>query len=389
MAWKECSPVQERMKFVIRLETGERMRDLCLEFGITPKTGYKIWNRYKGEGLTGLVDRSRRPHRFARQTSPKIQKLILDLKREHTTWGASKLREVLQKNHPHLQFPVRGAIHSLLDKNGLVKKRKQRRGRSFYPTHLTQGGQPNDVWATDYKGQFRMQNSQYCYPLTVTDDLSRYILGCEALEDTKGSSAKEIFTDVFREYGLPIVIRSDNGTPFASRALLGLSKLSVWWLRLGIRVEHTEPAHPQQNGRHERMHLTLKQDVKPAKNLLQQQEHFDHFKEIFNNKRPHEALRMKCPGEIYRPSQRVLPEDLDPLEYPECGRVLRVSTSGGVHFSGKKNYFFLSEVLAGENIGITEEDEGLWRVKFMNIDLGFLDGTTLKFSPAQELIYQE
>jgi transposase InsO family protein len=253
MAWRECDHVEERMKFVIRLESGERMKDLCLEFGIVPKTGHKFWNRYKEEGPVGLLDRSRRPHRFARQTSNEVQQLILNLKSEHPTWGASKIREVLQKNHPNFKIPVRGAVHSLLDKYGLVKRRKRKKGRSFYPTHLTQGAEPNDVWATDYKGQFRMKNEQYCYPLTITDDMSRYLLGCESLANTRTTMAMETFVQVFQEFGLPNVIRSDNGAPFASHGLLGLSRLSVWWLRLGIRVEHTEPGHPQQNGKHERI----------------------------------------------------------------------------------------------------------------------------------------
>jgi hypothetical protein len=277
----------------------------------------------------------------------------------------------------------------LLDKHGLVKKRKHRKGRSFYPTHLTDGEYPNHVWATDYKGQFKMQNVQYCYPLTITDHLSRYLLGCESLQNTRGLPAIEVFSEVFKEYGLPSVIRSDNGCPFASHGLLGLSKLSVWWLRLGIRVEHTEPGHPQQNGRHERMHLTLKQDVAPAKNLLQQQEFFDQWRAIYNNKRPHEALGMKSPSEIYIPSPKPLQSYLEPLEYPSADKTKKVSSSGKVHFRGKREYFFVSEVLAGENLGITEEEDDLWRVNFMQLDIGFLDAKNMKFSPIQELIYHE
>jgi transposase InsO family protein len=384
MPWKEVTAVNERMEFVARLKAGERMTDLCREFGISRKTGYKFERRYEEHGPRGLYDVSRRPRRLARQVSAGIQTAILDLKRDQPTWGAAKIQEVLRRRHPEMEMPVRSTIHDLLDRYGLVKKRSKRRRYHAYPTLREQDIQaPNQLWCADFKGQFRMGNAKYCYPLTVSDFHSRYLLGCEAMESTQSESAQQGFEWIFREYGLPTRLRTDNGVPFSSRSVQGLSSLSVWWMRLGIQVERIEPGKPQQNGRHERMHRTLKEDIRPrlSKNLLAQQEQLDRFREDFNERRPHEALKMKCPADLYKPSLKRYPDRLPEPTYPHHDLVRQVYATGSVCFREGKS-FFISTALADQTIGFEEEEEdGLWRINFMDLDLGFLDEQTMKFTP--------
>lgn len=383
MPWKEVTAMNERMEFVARLRAGERMSDLCRELGISRKTGYKFQRRYEEHGPKGLYDVSRRPKRLARQISAGIQTAILDLKREKPTWGAAKIQEVLRRQHPLMELPVRSTIHDLLDRYGLVKKRAKRRRYHAYPTLRENDIQaPNQLWCADFKGQFRMGNSKYCYPLTVTDFHTRYLLGCEAMESTMAASAKQGFEFIFREYGLPTRIRTDNGNPFSSRSVQGLSLLSVWWMRLAIQVERTDPGQPQQNGRHERMHRTLKEEIVPgsAKNLLAQQEQLDRFREDFNERRPHEALKMKCPADLYKPSLKRYPETLPEPIYAHHDLVRVVNSSGCAQLHGNK-HFFISLALANQPIGFEEEQDGIWRINFMDLDLGFLDEQTMKFTP--------
>jgi len=382
MPWKEVTAVNERMEFVARLRAGERMSDLCREFGISRKTGYKFERRYEEHGPKGLYDFSRRPKRLARQVSAGIQTAILELKREKPTWGAAKIQEVLRRQHPEMELPVRSTIHDLLDRYGLVKKRAKRRRYHAYPTLREQDiHAPNQLWCADFKGQFRMGNAKYCYPLTVSDFYSRYLLGCEAMESTESDSARQCFEWIFREYGLPTRIRTDNGTPFSSRSVQGLSCLSVWWMRLGIQVERIEPGKPQQNGRHERMHRTLKEEIPPrsAKNLLAQQEQLDRFREEFNERRPHEALKMKCPADVHQQSLKRYPEKLAEPVYSNPDLVRVVHSSGTVSFNRKN--VFLSRALIDQPVGFEEEQDGIWRINFMDLDLGFLDEQTMKFTP--------
>ena len=309
MPWKECRVVDDRLRFVARLLDGEKMAPLCKEFGISRKTGYKIYVRYKDCGVQGLTDRSRRPYRHANQLPMTVEKWILRLKREYPNWGAPKIRERLRQRCPDLQCPAISTVHAVLDRHGLVTP-KRRPARHAQGTSLGTPSQPNDLWCADYKGEFMLADRRYCYPLTVTDFASRYLLACEGLTTTKEQYAIPVFERVFREYGLPAAIRTDNGVPFASTsALYGLSKLSVWWLRLGIHLERIRPGHPEQNGRHERMHLTLKREAtKPAAaNALQQQARFDAFLEQFNRERPHEALAMKVPRDVYAVSPAPTP----------------------------------------------------------------------------------
>src|SRR5436309_6555692 len=348
------------------------MAVLCRQFGISRKTGYKILTRYNEIGLEGLTDRSRRPYRHANQLPFQIETRIVRLKQDRPSWGAPKIRERLARLYPDVHTPAISTVHAVLDRHGLVKRRMRRRNRAK-GTALSFPGQPNELWCADYKGEFMLADRRYCYPLTISDFASRYVFACEALSTTKEAYAFSVFEAVFKQFGLPRAIRTDNGVPFASpNSLFNLSKLSVWWLRLGITIERIQPGHPQQNGRHERMHLTLKtQTTRPAGgNSLQQQSKFDDFLEEFNNERPHEALDMKCPAEVYTPAIRRyggLPE----LAYPFHDRVIHVTNCGRICLHRKK--INLSTVFAGQAVGIKEVEEGIWLVSFMDYDLGYID----------------
>ena len=373
MPWQECYKMDERLRFVARLLDGEKMAVLCREFDVSRKTGYKIFSRYQDCGLEGLTDRSRRPYRHANRLPFQIESLIVQLKKEHPNWGAPKIREKLRRRHAEITLPAISTVHAVLDRHGLVTRGRRRNLYKAKGTGLSRPDQPNDLWCADYKGEFMLADRRYCYPLTLTDFASRYLLCCDALETTKEQYAFTVFERAFKDFGLPRAIRSDNGHPFASTsAFFGLSKLSVWWLRLGIGIERIKPGNPQQNGRHERMHLTLKQEAtKPAgKNFLQQQAKFDQFIECYNHERPHQALGMKYPAELYHPSPRPytgLPE----LEYPFHDRTITVTRCGRICIGRRK--INLSAVFAGQNVGITEVSEKIWMVSFMHYDLGFFD----------------
>ena len=365
--------MDERMRFVIRLQDGESMASLCREFGISRKTGYKIFERYEECGLEGLSDRTRRPFRSANQLPEQVEAAIVAAQREKPTWGARKIRERLLRRLPHaVKVPARSTIHAVLDRHGLVTPAPRSHTRSE-GTPLSSGASPNDLWCTDYKGEFLLGNRHYCDPLTVTDHASRYRLLCEALESNQERLAFTAFERLFKERGLPQAIRSDNGVPFASpNGLFNLSRLSVWWLRLGIAIERIRPGHPQQNGRHERMHLTLKKEAtRPAgDNSLPQQAKFDAFLEEFNNERPHEAPEMKCPAQIYTPSLRPY-QGLPEPHYPFHDKTVMVTSCGRLCLYRKK--INLSKSLAGQAVGIREVDDGIWLVSFMCYDLGYID----------------
>jgi putative transposase len=374
--------MDERLRFVARLLDGEKMAVLCREFDISRKTGYKIFQRYKDCGLEALSDRSRRPYRHANKLPFQIEKLIVQIKREYPSWGAPKIREKLRRLHDDIQTPAISTVHAVLDRHGLVGKGRKRRYKA-QGTPLSKPLQPNDLWCADYKGEFMLADRRYCYPLTITDFASRYLLSCEALSSNRELYAFTVFERVFKDFGLPAAIRTDNGVPFASpHALFGLSKLSVWWLRLGIQIERIKPGHPQQNGRHERMHLTLKKEAtKPAaKNFLQQQAKFDDFIECFNRERPHQALNMKYPAEFYLPSPRPY-RGLSELQYPFHDRTIIVTQCGRICFGRRK--VNLSTVFAGQKVGIKEVSDKIWLVSFMNYDLGFFDHEICRLESAE------
>jgi putative transposase len=380
MPWKECHVEDERLRFVARLLDGEKMARLCLEFGISRKTGYKIFDRYKDCGVQAFSDRSRRPHRQANRLPEAVEALIVRLKREYPSWGAPKLREKLRQQVTGPHFPATSTVHAVLDRRGLVTHRRRRRSAAT-GTDLSHPLDANALWCADYKGEFMLGNRRYCYPLTITDFSSRYLLTCEALATTQERFAFTVFERTFRDFGLPLRIRTDNGVPFASaHALYGLSKLAVWWLRLGIQIERIKPGHPEQNGRHERMHLTLKKEAtKPAAaNVLQQQARFDAFVERYNQERPHQALGMQVPAAVYTRSPRMY-HGLDELTYPFHDQTIAVTRCGRICFKGRK--VNLSHVFAGQNVGVTQVGDQLWLVTFMQYDLGYFDDETCRLEP--------
>jgi len=375
--------MDERLRFVARLLEGEKMAPLCAQFGISRKTGYKIFERYKDCGVAAFSDRSRRPYRQANRLPLQLEAVIVRLKREYPGWGAPKIREKLRRQSTAPHLPAISTVHAVLDRHGLVKRRRRRRAAAATGTALSRPDQPNALWCADYKGEFMLGDRRYCYPLTITDFASRYLLTCEALSTTQEKFAFTVFERTFKEFGLPHAIRTDNGVPFASaQALYGLSKLAVWWLRLGIEIERTTPGHPEQNGRHERMHLTLKKEAtKPAAaNVFQQQARFDTFVEQYNRDRPHQGLGMKVPADVYARSARAY-RGLEELTYPFHDATFTVTQCGRICFKARK--VNLSHVFAGQNVGVTQVGERVWLVTFMRYDLGYFDDETCRLEPIE------
>jgi putative transposase len=304
------------------------------------------------------------------------------LKTDKPSWGAPKIREIIINKYPSIKPPATSTVHSILDRHDLVTKKRARTKFKATASYLSTPTDPNDLWCTDFKGEFKLGNHAYCYPLTLSDQVSRFLLVCESLESTAESPCFPIFEQAFKEYGLPSAIRSDNGIPFASgNSLWNLTKLSVWWIRLGIRLERIQPGNPQQNGRHERMHRTLKlETTRPARNNhLQQQETFDDFKQCFNFERPHQALDMKVPAELYKKSQRTY-QGLPDVTYPGVDKIILISNCGRICF-GRKFKVHISRAFANQPVGIKAIDTGIWQVHFMSYVLGYFDEQSLKFSP--------
>jgi len=371
--------VDLKIEFITRLRRGERMSDLCVEYGIARKTGHKLKNRFEALGALGLEEQSRAPKHRPHKTPPETEALLLAERRAHPTWGPKKLKEVLERRLQR-QLPATSTIGEVLLRHGLVEKRRLRRRHHANGTMLRPAAGPNDVWCIDYKGQFRLGDGSYCYPLTVTDQHSRYLLGCDGMSAISDAASREVCEELFRAHGLPKVMRSDNGVPFASTGLGGLTKLSAYWLRLGIILERIRPAHPEENGQHERMHRTLKRETaRPARgNLLQQQERFDAFMEEFNRERPHEALDMKRPAEVYLDSIRPYPAQLPELSYPGYDDVLTVSSRGVIALPRRQLY--LAAALANQPVGLRELDDGRWLVSFATLDLGHIERNN-RFTP--------
>ncbi len=380
MPWKTRTPVDLRLEIVNRLTKGERISDLCREYGISRKTGDKYKQRFKRLGVAGLQERSSAPSVIPHKTSPELVAIVVAARKQHPTWGGKKLKEVLEKQH-NRRFPAVSTIGEILLRHDLVKRRTRRPGHTPVPTALREAHAPNDVWCVDYKGQFRLGDRSYCYPLTMTDQFSRFILGCEGMAAISDEAARETSEEIFRKFGIPIAMRSDNGVPFASTGLAGLTQLSVYWLRLGIVLERIRPAHPEENGRHERMHRTLKAETArpPRTNLLQQQELFDRFVQEFNLERPHEALAMKRPAEVYVPSLKAYPSKLADPSYPMHDDTVLINRFGQVPIAGI-GQVHITKALCGQAVGIREELDGRWLVTFMHIDLGHVHRGR-KFSP--------
>ena len=385
MPWKEISVMDERMKFIGRLLSGEKMAPLCNEFGISRTTGHKIWNRYQESGTRAIQNRSRAPHSHPNRTAFAVEQLIVRLRKEKSCWGAPKIRELVLRRYPDIQPPAISTVHCILDRHGLVNAKKNRRKKfTSIAGYLSTPKQPNDLWCTDFKGQFKMKDRVYCFPLTITDFISRYLISCEALSSTEENPCYAVFEQTFKEYGIPEAIRSDNGVPFASgNSLWGMTKLSVWWVRLRIKIERIQPGHPQENGRHERMHRTLKLAATqpPGMNQLQQQEKFYTFSDEYNFERPHQALEMKCPGDVYEKSSRQY-KGLTDITYPGFDKTLLISNCGRICI--KKMKIHISKAFANQPVGLLEADDHIWEVWFMDYHLGYFDEYSMKFAPKED-----
>ena len=366
MPWSETTPVRERLRFVLDVEEGIfSVSELCARYGISRKTGYKFLARYAREGCDGLKDQLRIARECPHRTNARICEWIADFRRHHPHWGPKKLISRLQLLHPQIQWPAVSTAGDILKRAGLVEpRRRARRVHPCLPGTLTRAVAPNDLWSTDFKGQFRTRDGHYCFPLTVCDSASRCVLEVRALDSTRSAPARAVFQRLFQEYGLPKAIRSDNGVPFASTGLGGLSRLSVWWTRLGIVHQRIAPAHPEQNGSHERMHRTLKATTTrpPEKTRTAQQHRFDRFRAEFNTQRPHEALGQKTPASLYRSSPRSYPRQLPPLHYPGHFEGRRVGSNGCALWKGSP--LPLSRALTGQDVGFEEVDDQIWSVYF-------------------------
>jgi transposase InsO family protein len=356
--------------------------ELCDLYEVSRKTGYKWIDRYLRQGPAGLEERSRRPQGSPNQTAQEIVAALLEARRRHPSWGGKKLLALVHKGHRNWELPHRSTVCDILSRHGMVPKKRTRRriGHPGKPTSSILA--PNDLWCADFKGQFKTGNGSYCYPLTVTDGFSRYLLGCQGLNSTSVEESKPVFTKLFREYGLPKRIRTDNGVPFATNTLARLSRLSAWWVRLGVLPELIEPGKPQQNGQHERMHRTLKAEAtRPAAaSLAAQQRKFNTFREEFNNERPHEALDQQTPASHYRPSNREMPSKLPPLVYPDRFEVRYVSANGGIRWN--RGWINVSTVCIGEYVGLEEIDNEIWNVYFGPLRLGRLLERHMKIEDA-------
>ena len=387
MPWRETCAMDERMRFIVEHQRGEvGMAELCRGAGISRKTGYKWLERYQAEGVVGLEERSRAPHQRPGQIAEMVAERLLAKRAAHPTWGPRKLVARLQEEDPTTIWPAASTAGALLSRAGLTVRRR-RRARA-----TPSGGGPlgvcleaNAVWTADFKGQFPTTDGQLCYPLTIADAASRYLVRCQGLPAIDGERVRPLFEAALREYGLPLAIRTDNGPPFASVGLAGLTPLAVWLIELGIRLDRGRPGHPQDNGRHERMHRTLKAETAnpPAATARAQQAAFDHFRQEYHTIRPHEALGQRPPATLYTPSPRPFPSRIRPPEYPMADHVKRVRPHGAIRWRGAEIY--LAVPLAGRPVGVTERGDDRWEVTFGSLILGTLDERSHRIVPEKPL----
>lgn len=373
MPWNQTSPMNERTLFVADvLRSVQTFSDVCAQYNISRTTGYKWLDRHREEGPAGLHERSRRPLSCPTQTPAPVVEAIVQARQRHPKWGPKKLARILSSKDPALELPARSTISNILNRQGLIAKVRRHSAPGHPGKPIQNMDAPNATWCTDFKGHFRTGDGIYCYPLTTTDACSRFLLGCKALYTTAHDDAKPVFQRLFEEFGLPDHMRSDNGVPFATTGLARLSRLSVWWIRLGITPELIEPGKPQQNGRHERMHRTLKAETArpPAASLRAQQKRFDHFRCEFNSQRPHEALGQETPASRYTPSPRPFPRKLPPIEYPAHFERRRVSANACIRW--RDQYVSIGTCLIGEDLGLEEFDDGAWNVYFAHVRIGRL-----------------
>lgn len=377
MPWKHVEPMDEKRHFIQMVESGlYTMSEVCHRHLISRKTGYKWYNRYLSRGFGGLKEASRAPHSCPHRTPAQIEKLLID-KRKQTNWGPRKIRDYFVLERPDLAMPAESTIGDILRRAGLVKSRK-RRHRSPHPTAPPlQADLCNQVWTMDFKGEFRLLNGAYCYPLTIEDAHSRFLICCHGLNSTAGRGVRPVLECAFSEYGLPEAIRTDNGAPFASSGRLGLSRLAVFCLKLDIAWHRIAPASPWQNGRHERMHRTLKEEatIPPEADMQAQQRRFDRFRQAYNTDRPHQSLGGKRPASRYQPSSRRMPNRIEQPRYPSHFEVRKVSAGGRIKFKNRTP--FISETLAKEFVGLEEIECGIWSVNFYQTELGRFNETDL------------
>lgn len=377
MPWKVSGVVEKRRRFVEEWLSEEwTMTELCAWHGISRQAGYNTLARYQSENGNGLEPRSRAPRRHPNQTSPQVEQRIVELRQQHMRWGPRKLKVVLERKQPELTWPAASTMGELLRREGLVIARRKRSRMDPYTRPFASASEPNRVWCGDFKGWGRTQDGERIDPLTISDACTRYLLRCQAVDKMDTARVQAIFEAAFREYGLPQAIRTDNGAPFASRAIAGLSRLALWWMKLGIVPERIQPAHPEQNGRHERMHLTLQQETMTpmAANRRAQQRRFDRFRMEYNQQRPHQALAMRTPASFYTPSPRPYPARVPEPEYQGSMRVRRVFADG--QFSWKHHDVFVSETLRGERIGLEPLDDRWYTIYFAAFPLGRFDSRT-------------
>jgi transposase InsO family protein len=366
--------MNERMRFVTDWERSLYSRvELCARYGISRKTGYKWVARYERHGPVGLQEQSRAPQRCPHRISADVAATICAARRQHPSWGPEKLLQWLHHRDPTLDVPATSTAGDLLARRGLVKKRRRRRHYTHPGTVPPTTTRPNDLWTADFKGHFRTRDGLYCYPLTVADQHTRYLLGCQGLLSTKGQGVRPVFDRLFREYGLPGAIRTDNGVPFATTGIHGLSQLNVWWMRLGIQHQRILPASPQQNGAHERMHRTLKAATArpPQSDLRTQQRAFNRFRVVYNEERPHQFLDGRTPAAVYRPSPRPYTGRVAPFDYPGHYIPKRVTNAGTIRF--KKRLLFIATALKQHVVALEEVDDGIWSLYFCNVLLARID----------------
>lgn len=366
MPWKQIEPMDEKIRFVFALESGlYSMTELCERHSISRKSGYKWYGRYLSEGLNGLKERSRAPHTCPRRSPPEVEKLIRD-KREEKGWGPLKILQYFARERPDLPLPAESTVGDILRRAGLVEPKKARQKRPHPTASALKVSSPNQIWTMDFKGEFRLLNGIYCYPLTVADAFSRFLLCCQGLTSTRQKGVRPVLGRLFREYGLPDAIRTDNGSPFVSTGRLGLTRLSVWWLKLRIAHQRIAPGQPWQNGRHERMHRTLKEETTLPRepNMTAQQHRFGDFQREYNTDRPHQNLGGDVPASHYEPSLRAMPARIKSPDYPGHFEVRKVSHKGAIKF--KNRHLFISHALSGEYVGLEEVDYDIWSVHFYN-----------------------
>lgn len=356
--------MDERIRFIgAYYERLYTMTELCERFGMTRQDGYKWVKRYEAEGVEGLADRGHAPHHCPHRIQPEVARALVELRRKHPRWGPITLRAHLAKLRPELHLPAASTVGDLLTREGLIQPRRRRAKPGVSRGGKLETGRANEIWTADYKGQFRTLDGRYCYPLTIQDAHTRFLLACEALLSTRTEEARPVFERMFREHGLPDAIRTDNGSPFAASTPLRLTRLNAWWIRLGIRVDRSRPGCPQDNGRHERMHRELTPTrFPPAADQGAQQLRFDAVREELDYVRPHHALGLITPAEVYVPSNRLMPEQVPEPEYAAHLEVRRVRTTGTIRFRGHET--FVSEVLTGERLGLEEVEDGVWSVFF-------------------------